>query len=206
MTRVVLASASPRRLELLRALIPTFEVDAPNIPEPFSGDPRADAVALAAAKASAVAARAPDAIVVAADTIVFDERRAYAKPESHADAVAMWQALRGREHVVVTGVAVAHGGRSVTAADEARVTLAALDDATIAAYVASGRPLDKAGAYAIQDQDVPTVTRLQGCYCCVVGLPLRTLRRLLAEVGLATPPPDTALDRCRTCPAADAAG
>lgn len=200
MTRVILGSGSPRRRELLAALIPAYDVISADIPEPMGSDPREDAVRLAAAKAQAVASAHPGALVIGADTIVHDGVRAFGKPVDPADAVATWHALRGRDHRVVTGIAVAHHGAVATGLGESRVRLANISDAAVEAYVASGRPLDKAGAYAIQDQDVPTVEALDGCYCCVVGLPLWRLRALLVGAGLTPSRPDTVLARCADCP------
>jgi septum formation protein len=196
----VLASGSPRRRELLAALVAEFEVVPSDVPEEAAGDPVQDALHLAEAKARAVAETASDAVVIGCDTIVHDGRRSYGKPVDAADALRMWRELRGRSHRVVTGVAVVFEGKVLTGHSEAAVTLADLGDETIAQYVASGRPLDKAGAYAIQDDDVPTVARLDGCYCCVVGLPLWRLRGLLERAGVACRKPGETYGRCRACP------
>lgn len=197
---VVLASASPRRRELLRALLDEFVVDAAGMDERTTDDPRADARRLAREKAAAVARRHPGAVVVGADTIVHDGERAYGKPGDPETATAMLRALRGREHLVATGVAVVSASGAASAVSTSEVTLAALDDGDVAAYVASGRPLDKAGAYAIQDEDVPTVSALDGCYCSVMGLPLWRLRALLATAGVVAHEPHHALARCEGCP------
>lgn len=198
--RIVLGSGSPRRRELLAALVPEFAVIVSDIPEFADGNPVDDAIALAAAKARAVAAREPHAAVIGADTIVHDGVRSYGKPTDAADAIAMWNALRGREHTVVTGIAVITGGEAHTAVSISTVTLSPLDDHAIANYVASGRPMDKAGAYAIQDEDVPTVATFSGCYCGVMGLPLWGLRRLLEAARIATASPDATFARCAACP------
>lgn len=201
MSRVVLASASPRRRELLAALVAEFAVIPADVDESAEGDPVAAAARLARAKAEAVLARDDGAVVIGSDTIVADRDRMYGKPADAADATAMWQALRGRPHLVATGVAVAIGGwPALVDVSESVVTLSGLDDAAVEAYVTSGRPLDKAGAYAIQDEDIPTVTKLDGCYCGVMGLPLWTLRTLLEEFGVATRPPHETFERCATCP------
>ena len=200
MTRVVLASASPRRLELLAALVSAFEVMPSDAAEDLTGDAIADAGRLALAKAQVVAAREPAALVIGADTIVFDGEHSYGKPRDAADAGTMLRALRGRAHTVVTAVAVVAPWKSVTSHSLARVTLANLSEASIDAYVASGRPLDKAGAYAIQDDDVPTVNSIDGCYCSVVGLPLWRLRAMLREAGVDSREPSAMRDRCATCP------
>lgn len=198
--RVVLGSASPRRRELLRALLDDFAVDPADIAEHTTDDPRADARRLAREKASTVARRHPGAVVIGADTIVHDGERAYGKPADAAEATAMLRALQGTTHLVVSGLAVVSAGAAASDISTSEVTLADLDDDAIAAYVASGRPLDKAGAYAIQDEDVPTVAALDGCYCSVMGLPLWRLRALLATAGVAAREPDLELDRCAACP------
>ena len=202
-TRVVLASASPRRRELLRALLPAFDVAASDAPEPFENSPIEDAERLALAKAGALTDAFPGALLIGADTIVFDGATAYAKPEDAADAVRMLRELRGREHGVVTGVALVYDSGAVAGHCVSRVIMAALPDSVIAAYVASGRPLDKAGAYAIQDEDVPTVARLEGCYCNVMGLPLWTLRRMLVAAGVPAADPGETYARCASCPDRD---
>ncbi len=197
---VVLASASPRRRELLRALLDDATIDPADIDEHTTDDPRADARRLAREKASAVARRHPGAVVIGADTIVHDGERPYGKPADKEEAVAMLRALRGKPHLVVTGMAVVSASGAASEVSTSDVTLAELDDDTVAAYVASGRPLDKAGAYAIQDEDVPTVTDLDGCYCSVMGLPLWRLRALLATAGVVAREPHEALPRCAACP------
>jgi len=199
-TRLILASASPRRRELLAALVSDFDVVAADVDETLGDDARADAVRLAAAKAQVVAARFPGAVVVGSDTIVFDDERSFGKPADARDAVIMLGRLRGRTHRVVTAVAVAAGGPTATAASEAEVRLHNLDYGTIVRYVETGRPLDKAGSYAIQDEDVPTVQAIDGCYCCVVGLPLWRLRALLESAGVACHDPGATFPRCVSCP------
>ena len=197
---VVLASASPRRRELLFALLDEVTVVPADLDEHTTDDPRADARRLARDKASAVARRHPGAVVIGADTIVHDGERAYGKPGDPGTATAMLRALRGKTHLVVTGIAVVSASGAASEVSASHVTLADLDDDAIAAYVASGRPLDKAGAYAIQDEDVPTVTALDGCYCSVMGLPLWRLRALLATAGVVAREPHEALPRCEGCP------
>ena len=198
--RIVLASASPRRRELLRALLDDVMVDPADIHEQTTDNPRDDARRLAREKASVVARRHPGAVVIGADTIVHDGERAYGKPGDDETATAMLRALRGKPHLVVTGIAVVSASGAASDVSAAEVTLAELSDETIAAYVASGRPLDKAGAYAIQDGDVPTVSALDGCYCSVMGLPLWRLRTLLATAGVVAREPHHTLPRCEACP------
>ncbi len=198
--RVVLASASPRRRGLLAALIDVFDVVPSDVPEEMHGVPAGDAVRLALTKAREVAANLPGAVVIGADTIVHDGSRSYGKPGSPGEAADMLRTLRGRRHIVYTGVAVIRDGVERLGCSAAGVELAGFTDEQIATYVASGRPLDKAGGYAIQDEDVPTVARLKGCYCGVVGLPLWRLRSLLEAAGVACKDPGEAIARCRECP------
>ena len=204
MTRVILASASPRRREFLAALLADFEVMPADVPEPLTGDADENARRLAADKASFVAKQHPGAVVIGADTIVHIAGRSYGKPRDAADAMRIIRELRGRSHHVVTGVAVASGGGLHVASSETAVLMAPLHDDRLAAYVASGRPLDKAGAYAIQDSDVPTVASWDGCYCNVVGLPLWRLRALLRSCRLETREPHLSITRCSDCPERDA--
>lgn len=199
MTRVILASASPRRRELLAALVDDFEVVVSDIEEPLVGEPVQNAEQLALAKAQDVLDRHPGALVIGADTIVFDAGRSYGKPADEADVLAMWKALGGRVHSVVTAFAVLSEESARVDSDVAGVRLSALDDESVRAYAASGRPLDKAGAYAIQDEDVPTVVELAGCYCNVMGLPLYWLREALQEVQVVCRDPADTFERCRGC-------
>lgn len=200
MTRVILASASPRRRELLAALVEDFETVTSTVDEVLGADAVADAEALALAKAREVAARYPGAVVIGSDTIVTDGRRSYGKPEDAADALAMWRALRGMTHRVVTGVAIVGPEGERVGHSVSDVELSALDDDAVQAYIDSGRPMDKAGAYAIQDADVPTVSRFEGCYCSVMGLPLWRLRAMLAAAGVSTRDPAASRPGCAACP------
>jgi MAF protein len=199
-TRVVLASASPRRRELLAALLDDFDVVPSAVEETFGAEPVADAGSLALAKARDIAGKHPGAVVIGSDTIVFDRKCAYGKPENADDAFAMWRALRGRTHWVVTGVAVVAPAYEAVGHTVSEVDLAELDDAAVRAYIASGRPMDKAGGYAIQDTDFGTVTRLEGCYCSVMGLPLWQLRELLTAAGIACRDPGSTRLECASCP------
>jgi septum formation protein len=205
-TRVILASGSPRRRELLAALVDTFEVVPSGVEEPLDAPPVENALRLARDKARDVLSRDRGAVVIGADTIVFLDGRSYEKPAGAADALRIWRELRGRTHGVVTGVAIVSAATESTGAVVSDVTLNDLPDEEVRTYVASGRPMDKAGAYAIQDEDVPTVRRLEGCYCNVMGLPLWTLRRLLERAGVATREPSDMFERCRTCPDRESSG
>ncbi len=146
-----------------------------------------DAVrALALAKARAVAGRIGSAVVLGADTVVVLAGEVFGKPESPQDARRMLRALRGREHEVITGVALveAPSGREETAAVVSRVLMRGYSEAEIEGYVASGEPFDKAGAYAVQAAGGALVEKVDGCYTNVVGLPLTTTRRLLVGSGM----------------------
>ncbi|GMU41671.1 MAG: hypothetical protein AMXMBFR23_25370 [Chloroflexota bacterium] len=198
--RVVLASGSPRRRELLEALGVPFEVDISDVDETVEEtDPVRVAEMLAERKARAVAARQPGAVVIGSDTVVALGGRLLGKPADAAEAHAMLSALRGRTHQVVTGVAVVRDGAASVAHASTDVTMRAYTEAEMAAFIATGSPFDKAGGYAIQDPDFAPVAQSEGCECAVVGLPLWTLRALLIEAGVHATEP--ALERCAGCPA-----
>ena len=196
---IVLASASPRRRELLAALGVAFEVDAADIDETIAErDPARAAEALAVRKARAVAVRHPGAIVIAGDTVVALDGTLLGKPAGAEEARAMLRALRGRTHEVASGVAVALDGRVEAAHAVTHVTMRNYADAEIEAFIDSGSPFDKAGGYAIQDEAFAPVAHLRGCTCCVIGLPLWPLRALLRAAGIEAEEPG--LERCAGCP------
>lgn len=184
---LVLASASPRRRDLLNRLGLTFTVSPSDAdetwPEDLATGPATEAIALRKARA----VPAPEALVLAADTVVVLDGEILGKPANRDHAAATLRRLSGRTHEVVTGLALAAGRREATAHETTRVTFAALSDAEIAAYVATGSPLDKAGSYGIQDDlGALLVERIDGDYSNVVGLPLRrlydTLRRFAPDL------------------------
>lgn len=184
---LILASASPRRRELLRTLCPDFRVVPSDLEETLAaGSPRAAAAGLALDKARAVAARVGEGVVLGADTIVVIDGQALGKPAGPDEARAMLRRLRGREHEVITGVAVvdARTGRSEATAVVSRVRMAEYGDAEIEAYLATEEPLDKAGAYAIQGRGGALVAGLDGSFSNVVGLPLEETARVLAAFGV----------------------
>ncbi len=228
---LILASASPRRRDLLARLDLPFKVVAPRVDEGvLRGRPEPIARRLAAAKARAVAAERPDAAVLAADTVVAHRGVLLGKPANADEAQAMLRRLRGRTHRVVTAVAALPpaptgarpGGRRRPLVDHATtyVTMRRYTDADIAASISRGDPFDKAGAYAIQDERLAPVARFdappgpsvnppggpggQGCYCNVMGLPLWTAIRLLDRAGLDLTPVALAdlLPQCANCPLA----
>jgi MAF protein len=205
---LILASASPRRRDLLGRLGVPFEVVEADIDESgLAGRRERVARRLAAAKAHAVAVRHPDATVLAADTVVAHRGVLLGKPRGPAEAEATLKRLRGRVHRVVTAVAVLPPGGRQPLVEHAvtRVTMRRYTDEEIAASIARGDPFDKAGAYAIQDERLAPVARYDGCYCNVVGLPLWTAVRLLRRGGLDITRIRAAdlLPQCASCPLAD---
>lgn len=180
---LVLASGSPRRADLLRAAGFSFSVRPAGVEEwPFAGGSAVSyAEALARAKAGAVPA-GDDEVVLAADTVVVVDGSVLGKPGSPEEAADMLRTLSGRRHEVVTGVAVRRGSAQRWGHQGALVTFRPLGPAEIAAYVASGEPLDKAGAYAIQGGAAGFVEGLEGPWDTVVGLPVELARALVEEV------------------------
>lgn len=174
---LVLASASPRRRVLLEqvGLVPLVRPTGADETWPEGLAPGPAVEVLAARKARAADAE-PDALVIAADTVVVLDGEVLGKPTDAADAARTLRRLSGRTHTVYTGVALRHDGRDATVHAATDVTMAPLTDAEIDAYVATGSPLDKAGGYGIQDEvGALLVARIDGEYTNVVGLPLRTL-------------------------------
>jgi MAF protein len=199
---LVLASASPRRHELLLALGLRFEIRPAAVDEQqlASGLAPGESVErLALAKAEAVAT--PDAVAIGADTIVVLDDRVLGKPRDDDDACSMLAALRDRTHRVLTGVSVVAPAGSETTVVVSDVRMRDYADAEIAAYVATGASRDKAGSYGIQDESFRPVASISGCWCNVMGLPLWTAYRMLREAGLLAPrSPDRPFARCAMCP------
>ena len=184
--RVILASQSPRRRELLTLIGVAHEVRPADIDEShFPGElPVPHAERLARGKAHAIAAHETGAVVIAADTIVVVDGDILGKPRDADDAKRMLRRLSGRTHTVYTAIAVARGEATESAVEGVEVTFRALTDAEIADYVATGEPMDKAGAYGIQGYGATIVERVDGDYFSVMGLGLRRLVELLRRVGL----------------------
>jgi len=186
--RLILASASPRRRELFSLLQVPFVATAAGVDEEIEEgeSPQEMVCRLSLAKARAVAISYPEGLIVAADTIVALDGVVLGKPADEAGAVAMLRRLREREHTVLSGVTVYHpaSGRVITELAESAVWMRAYADEEMAHYAASGDPLDKAGAYAIQHQNFSPVERIGGCYANVMGLPLCHLARALAQFGV----------------------
>jgi septum formation protein len=184
--RIRLASASPRRSQLLRQIGVAHEVRPVDLDESRrSGEsPRDYVLRLAREKASAGAATSNDLPVLAADTTVAIGEEIFGKPLDENDAVRMLAALSGRSHSVLTAVALANEGHIETAISETRVTFRALGEAECRNYWASGEPVDKAGAYAIQGFGAVFIARLEGSYSGVMGLPLCETAALLDAAGV----------------------
>ncbi len=182
--RIVLASASPRREELLRRIVSDFDIIPSPIDEPLHGRPRARCLDAAERKARDVAARA-DGLVIGADTIVVQGPRILGKPAARAEAAAMLRRLSGRWHDVLTGVFLLDtaAGRSRAAVEKTRVHFRRLTDHEIADYLACEEYGDKAGAYAIQGRAASFVDRIRGDYTNVMGLPVARLVLLLRDLG-----------------------
>lgn len=182
---IVLASSSPRRRQLLDMLRVPYRALAPEVDESvLDGEaPEHYVVRVARAKARAAVARAPGEVVLAADTTVVLAGEMFGKPAGPEEAVAMLERLQGRTHEVMTAVAVARDGRTEHAIDVSHVTFRPADRATLAAYVSTGEPLDKAGAYAIQGLGAPLIERVEGDFFGVMGLPLRLALDLLGRFG-----------------------
>ncbi len=181
-TRVILASASPRRKELLSYIIPAFDIIPSGIDETATGTPAAQVKMLAADKAADIARQVPQALVIGADTLVAVNRRVLGKPEDEAQAEQMLKMLSGREHRVYTGVAVIYKGITHTGVNMTRVRFAPLSDEEIRDYIATGEPMDKAGAYGIQGYGGKFISAVHGDYFNVMGLPLNMLYNMLKEI------------------------
>ena len=180
---LILASGSPRRRELLDLMGLTYTVETPDVDESFSGRPSETVMEISRRKAAAVAAHS-DSIIIAADTLVFADG-ALGKPHTPERAKEMLRSLAGNWHHVYTGITVINtrSGRILRNVDKTRVHLVPMTEQEIDAYVATGEPLDKAGAYGIQGMGGMFVDRIDGSYSNVVGLPMSMLRIMLAQVG-----------------------
>lgn len=185
--RIILASQSPRRRELLHLIRLDHEVRPADVDETLhrGEDARAYVERVARDKALKIARENAGAVVIAADTTVVVDGDVLGKPEDAAEATAMLTRLSDRSHVVDTAVAVARNGSIVSDVEEVEVEFRALSVEEIQRYIATGEPMDKAGAYGIQGYGATIVRRIRGDYFAVMGLPLGLLVTLLGKVGLA---------------------
>jgi len=204
--QIVLASASPRRRELLGSLGLDFVVENSGVPEETNPaeSPAQSAVRLAREKAAAVSSRFQDALVIGADTVVVVGQEILGKPVDTEDARRMLRLLRNRWHFVITGLALIDpsDGRPGVRYVETGVRMADYSNNDIADYVKSGEPLDKAGSYAIQGLGGRLVARIEGCYTNVVGLPVCEVAEMLRGVGVKVPaaPAPCSDNQGRPCP------
>ncbi|MGI8507960.1 MAG: Maf family protein [Gemmatimonadaceae bacterium] len=184
--QVILASASPRRRELLTLAGIPHTVSPADIDESIhSGEaPRVHVERLAREKAAVIAARFPDALIVAADTVVVLDGDIIGKPASVEDAERTLARLQGRTHTVVTGMALVLNGATVSGVEDVAVTFGSLTAADISEYVATGEPMDKAGSYAIQGYGATIVRQIDGDYFAVMGLSLVRLVELMKQLGV----------------------
>jgi len=189
--RLILASASPRRRQLLSLLGIPFIIKAPDVDETPRPDeaPSEMVLRVGQAKAFTLGEQRPDELVIAADTVVVLDGQPLGKPKDADHAVRMLRDLRGQPHTVYSGIAVWHAARRrmLTELAESNVWMRNYSDEELRAYVSSGDPMDKAGAYAIQDPGFDPVARVEGCWLNVMGLPLCHLVRALDRAGLVVP-------------------
>ena len=186
MAKIVLASASPRRQELLRQIgLTDFAIRVSDVDETYPPNlsPARTVEYISRKKAAAVPC-APDEIVIAADTMVFLDHARLGKPADEADALRMLTALQGRSHTVRTGVTVRQGERYLTESETTQVEFRPAAEAELRAYIATGEPMDKAGAYGAQGRGALLVRRLDGDFFNVMGLPVLRLSRMLEEFGV----------------------
>ena len=184
--RLILASGSPRRRELLAGMGYRFEILVPDVDEHVSGPARDVVAILSRRKAEAVAAQVQDGVIIASDTLVSLNGAVLGKPEDEADAHRMLRTLSGNTHEVFTGVTIIDpaSGRMETRAVRTGVRFRELSDAEIEAYIATGEPMDKAGAYGIQGGAGAFVEGLDGSYENVIGFPVEDIRGMLKHFGL----------------------
>lgn len=185
MKKIILASASPRRKELLETAGISFEICVADVDESIpEGTPPDEAAKLTASKkAAAVSAIHPDAVVIGADTIVVADGKILGKPKDRADAENMLRMLSGKEHLVITGVCLSEGGNRTVFEKISKVKFYELSDAEIKAYVATGEPMDKAGAYGIQGKGCVLVEGIEGDYFNIVGLPVAATVKELKKLS-----------------------
>ena len=189
MPRIILASQSPRRKQLLAQIgVKNFEILVPEADESYDPALPPEEIVASICRGKGEAARAlagdPDAVIITADTMVFLDGRPLGKPRSEQEAYEMLSALAGRTHHVCTGVTVCRGGRMETRTETTAVTFRPLPEGEIRDYIATGEPFDKAGAYGVQGKAALFIPRIEGDYFNVMGLPLHLLGSMLADFGI----------------------
>lgn len=189
MPKLILASKSPRRRELLERMGLAHTVISVDSDEWFPEDLSPSEIVKYISREKAFAAAnmvAPEDIVITADTMVFLDDKKLGKPGDEDEAFLMLSALSGREHTVCTGVTVMQGNRTLTEAEQTRVRFASLDEDTIRAYIRTGEPMDKAGAYGVQSLGALLIEGIEGDFFNVMGLPVRRLSLMLSRFGVQT--------------------
>lgn len=187
MSNIVLASSSPRRQELLKRMgVSEFEIRVPETDEtyPPSLTPQQTVEYISRKKCEAVTANAPDEIIIAADTMVFVEGERLGKPADEADALRMLMQLQGRKHLVCTGVTVRRGEEFSTESESTEVFFRPASPGELLQYIHTGEPMDKAGAYGVQDRGALLVEAIHGDFYNVMGLPMLRLSRMLQRFGV----------------------
>ena len=180
---VILASASPRRKELLGYVVPRFEIIPADVDETLPEDIPAEKSAefLAVKKAEHVSAQYPESVVIGSDTVVIVDGEILGKPLDEEDAYRMLKKLSGKLHTVVTGVCISKGEKKKSFSEATRVEFYPLSDEEIRDYIATGDPMDKAGAYGIQGEGCVLIKGIEGDFFTVMGLPAARLKRELSE-------------------------
>jgi septum formation protein len=186
MPKIVLASGSPRRQELLQRIgITDFDIRVPETEESYPGGLTPRQIVEHISRKKAEASRCtPDEIVITADTMVFLDDQRLGKPVDEADALRMLTALQGRHHTVCTGVTVRQGDRFLTESESTEVYFRSAAESELRAYIATGEPMDKAGAYGVQGKGALLVERLNGDFFNVMGLPVLRLSQMLQRFGV----------------------
>ena len=186
MSKIILASGSPRRQELLHRMgIDDFTVSVPEVEEWYPDDLTPEEIVCYISREKSMAVAAPeDAIVITADTMVFLDDRKLGKPRDEAHALEMLTALQGRHHTVCTGVTIRRGSEILTRAQSTDVYFRTATESELLHYIRGGEPMDKAGAYGVQGQGALLVERIDGDFFNVMGLPVVLLSRMLQQFGV----------------------
>ena len=205
--KLVLASSSPRRQNLIEAFNPKFAIVHPvsnESPREISETPEEYVLRLSRTKPQSVANDMPDSIILGADTTVVLKDQVLNKPEDHIEAKKMLESLRGKMHVVITGITVldSKSNSYLSLSKSTSVTMREYDNSEISSYIEHGNPFDKAGSYAVQDTSFKPVKKIEGCYLNVVGLPICEIPPIMNELGATTyiKPNWTGLAQCCNCP------